>query len=152
MSALGSGKRRSVIAWSLAGVLFVLSFIQNYDLIFRQYNSQYEYNAWNTSEMGAVMKDAVQRGVSVDNVWIVPYAFWVDTRLPPFWAGVPGRDIAIFRENLPTTLDFAGPKVFMVAQPDTETLGLLQSLYPQGQLQPYESASDNHNFWIFSVP
>jgi hypothetical protein len=98
------------------------------------------------------MKDAVQRGVSVDNVWIVPYAFWVDTRLPPFWAGVPGRDIAIFRENLPTTLDFAGPKVFMVAQPDTETLGLLQSLYPQGQLQPYESASDNHNFWIFSVP
>jgi 4-amino-4-deoxy-L-arabinose transferase-like glycosyltransferase len=152
MSALGSGKRRSVIAWSLAGVLFVLSFIQNYDLIFRQYNSQYEYNAWNTSEMGAVMKDAIARGVPVDNVWIVPYAFWVDTRLPPIWAGVPGRDIAIFRENLPTTLDITGPKVFMVSQGDLETLTLLQSLYPLGQLQPYESAIDVHNFWIFSVP
>lgn len=152
MSALGSGKRRSVIAWSLAGALFVLSFVQNYDLIFRQYNSQYEYNAWNTSEMGAVMKDAIARGVPVDNVWIVPYAFWADTRLPPFWAGEPGRDIAIFRENLPTTLNIAGPKTFMVTQPDSETLSLLQSLYPQGQLQPYESAIDAHNFWIFSVP
>ncbi len=148
----GPGKRRSVIAWSLAGGLFVLSFVQNYDLIFRQYKSQYEYNAWNTSEMGAVMKDAIARGVPVDNVWIVPYAFWVDTRLPPFWAGVPGRDIAIFRENLPTTLNIAGPKIFMAAQPDAETLSLLQSLYPQGQLQAYESAIDIHNFWIFSVP
>ncbi|RJP49283.1 MAG: hypothetical protein C4583_12875 [Anaerolineaceae bacterium] len=152
MSSLGSGKRQNIIAWSLAGVLFVLSFIQNYDLIFRQYNSQYEYNAWNTSEMGAVMKDAIQRGVPVDNVWIVPYPFWVDTRLPPIWAGVPGRDIAIFRENLSTTLDIAGPKVFIVSQPDTETLTLLQALYPPGQLQPYESAIDTHNFWIFSVP
>jgi 4-amino-4-deoxy-L-arabinose transferase-like glycosyltransferase len=152
MTALGSGKRRNVIAWSLAGVLFILSFVQNYNLIFRQYNSQYEYNAWNTSEMGAVMKDAVQRGVPVDNVWIVPYPFWVDTRLPPIWAGVPGRDIAIFRENLPATLDSAGPKVFMVSQGDLETLTLLQSLYPLGQLQPYESAIDVHNFWIFNVP
>jgi 4-amino-4-deoxy-L-arabinose transferase-like glycosyltransferase len=152
MTGLGSGKRRSVIAWSLAGVLFVLSGVQNYDLIFRQYDSQYAYNAWNTSEIGAVMKDAVQRGVPVDNVWIVPYAFWVDTRLPPIWAGVPGRDIAIFRENLPTTLNAAGPKLFMVSRDDVETLAILQALYPLGQLQPYESAIDIHDFWVFSVP
>ncbi len=152
MTGLGSATRRKIVAWSLAGVLFVLSGVQNYDLIFRQYNSQYAYSAWNTSEMGAVMKDAVQRGVPVDNVWIVPYAFWVDTRLPPIWAGEPGRDIAIFRENLPATLNSAGPKVFMVSQPDMETLNLLQAIYPQGQLQPYESAIDIHDFWIFSVP
>jgi len=152
MTSLGSKKRRTVLAWSLAGILFILSGIQNYDLIFHQYNEQYTIDAWNTSEMGAVMKDAIQSGVPVDNVWIVPYPFWVDTRLPPIWAGVPGRDIAIFRDNLPKTLDVAGPKVFMIARDDVETLAVLQSLYPLGQLQPYESALDQHDFWIFNVP
>ncbi len=152
MTGLGSGKRRSVIAWSLAGILFALSFVHNYDLIFHQYRDQYAGGAWNTSEMGAVMKDAIQRGVPVDNVWIVPYPFWVDTRLPPIWAGAPGRDIAMFRQNLPGTVGVAGPKVFMVARDDVETLAVLQSLYPLGQLQPYESALDQHDFWIVSVP
>ena len=152
MSALGPGKRRNVIAWSLAGVLFALSFVQNYNLIFTAYRQQYANAAWNTSEMGAVMKDAIARGVPVDNVWIVPYAFWVDTRLPPIWAGSPGRDIAVFRENLSKTLDAQGPKVFMAARDDAETLALLQALYPQGQSKFYESATDPHDFWIFSVP
>jgi hypothetical protein len=152
MTNLGVGKRRNIIAWSLAGILFVLSFIQNYDLIFRQYNEQYASGAWNTSEMGAVMMDAVQRGAPVDNVWVVPYAFWVDTRLPPVWAGVPGRDIAMMRENLPGTLNVAGPKVFMISMGDAETIALLQALYPLGELRQFESAMDIHDFWIFSVP
>jgi hypothetical protein len=33
-----------------------------------------------------------------------------------------------------------------------DTLAVLQSLYPLGQLQPYESALDQHDFWIFNVP
>ncbi len=152
MSAMGSEKRRAALGWGLAGTLFVLSFIQNYDLIFRQYNQQYTARAWNTSEMGAVMRDALQRGVPVNNVWIVPYPHWVDTRLPPIWAGAPGWDIAVYREKLPGTLEAPGPKVFMVARDDAETLAALQALYPFGQLLPYESALDQHDFWIFTVP
>jgi 4-amino-4-deoxy-L-arabinose transferase-like glycosyltransferase len=152
MTGLGSAKRRNVIAWSLAGVLFALSAFQNYDLIFHQYNDQYTVTAWNTSEMGAVMKVAIQRGVPVDNVWIVPYPYWVDTRLPPIWAGVPGRDIAISRDKLPTTLSVSGPKLFMVALDDAETLVLLQTLYPQGDLQQYQAAISAQNFWVFNAP
>ncbi len=152
MTSLGSKKRRTILAWSLAGILFALSAVQNYDLIFRQYNDQYTHAAWNTSEMGRVMKEAIQNGVPVDNVWIIPYTHWVDTRLPPIWAGVPGRDIAIYRENLPTTLNVAGAKLFMINWEDAETIVLLQALYPLGQMSPYESAVLQHNFWIFTVP
>lgn len=153
MSALGSVKRRAALAWGLAGILFALSAIQNYDLIFHQYNDQYARNAWNTSEMGAVMKDALQRGVPVSNIRIVPYPHWVDTRLPPIWAGVPGRDIAIYRERLPETLDAPGPKVFMAAIPDLETVAILQTLYPQGVLRRFKAKTgDNHDFWIFETP
>ncbi len=152
LTAFGSGKKRAALGWGLAGILLVLSSIQNYDLVFRQYNEQYTQRAWNTSEMGAVMKDAIQRGVPADNVWIVPYPYWVDTRLAPIWAGLPGRDIAMSREKLPDTLNAAGPKIFMATIDDQETLALLQSLYPLGQLRRYESTFDPHDFWIYSVP
>ena len=102
--------------------------------------------------MGRVMKDAIQSGVPVDNIWIIPYTHWVDTRLPPIWAGVPGRDIAIYRDQLPNTLNIAGPKLFMIARDDVETLAVLQSLYPLGQMRPYESALSQHDFWIFNIP
>ena len=152
MTALGPTKKRLAWAWAVAGILFALSFVQNYDLIFHQYNDQYTQAAWNTSEMGAVMKDFMQAQGSPDNVWIVPYPFWVDTRLPPIWADVPGRDIAIAPENLPSTVGIAGPKLFMVALDDADSLAVLQTLYPQGQLRRYPSAVGTRDFWIFTVP
>ncbi len=148
----GSGKWRRAIAWGLAGILLVLSSIQNYDLVFRQYNEQYAGGAWNTSEMGAVMKEFMHTQGPSDNVWIVPYPFWVDTRLPPIWAGVPGRDMAIPRDKLMDTVGVPGPKLFMVAIDDTQALNLLQALYPQGQLDRYSSALPQHDFWIYTVP
>lgn len=152
MTAFGSEKKRAALGWSLAGILLVFSSIQNYDLVFRQYNQQYTESAWNTSEIGAVMRDAIQNGVPAENVWVVPYPHWVDTRLPSIWAGLPGWDIAKPRENLPATLAVAGPKVFMVSMGDAETIALLQTLYPPGELRQFESAYDTHDFWIFSVP
>ena len=152
MTGLGSRKKLGVIAWSLAGILLVLSSVQNYALVFRDYNNQYTESAWNTSEMGAIMKDAIQRDVPAENVWVVPYTHWVDTRLPPIWAGLPGRDIAVPREDLPKTVGNIGPKIFMVRMDDAEALALLQALYPLGQLRQFESAFDSHDFWIFSVP
>jgi 4-amino-4-deoxy-L-arabinose transferase-like glycosyltransferase len=152
MTGLGSEKRRAALGWSLAGILLILSSVQNYDLVFHQYNQQYTENAWNTSEMGKVMTDAMQNGVPADNVWIVPYPYWVDTRLSPIWAGLPGRDIAKPREELPKTVGNPGPKVFMVKIEDAETLAMLHALYPQGEFQRFESAFDSHDFWIFRVP
>ena len=153
LTSFGSEKKRAALGWGLAGLLFVLSFNQNYNLVFHQYNDQYTASAWNTSEMGGVMKQFIATGKPADNIWIVPYAFWVDTRLPPFWAGLPGRDIAIYREKLPATTLVDGPKLFMVAIQDTDTLSVLQALYPDGTLTHYISLVDQyHDFWVFSVP
>jgi len=152
VSALGSEKRRAALGWGLVGILFVLSSIQNYDLVFRQYNEQYIQSAWNTSEMGEVMKDALQDGIPADNIWIVPYPYWVDTRLAPIWAGLPGRDIAVPPDSLSNTLANPGPKIFMVKIDDLATLAALQTLYPQGVARAYGSAIASHDFWVFTVP
>ncbi len=152
MTSLGTEKRRALLGWSLAGLLFVFSAVQSYNLIFVQYKEQYRLNAWNTREMGTVMTNFIRDQHNGDNIWIVPFAYWVDTRLPPLWAGLPGRDIALPRERLPSTTNIPGPKLFMIALGDVDTILLLQDTYPRGQLTQYDSAVDSHDFWVFFVP
>ena len=96
---------------------------------------------------------------STDTVWVVPFPHWVDTRLPAVWAGIPNRDLAMWREDLPGTVELTGPKLFMVKANlddpngnDQESLDVLSSLYPNGQLRMFDSDVPGHDFWIFTVP
>lgn len=160
VSAIGFGKRRAIVAWGLMGILLVMSVRQNYDLVFHQYYESFRGGSWNSSDMGRVIKQFEQTyGTSADTVWIVPFPYWVDTRLPAVWAGIPNRDMAMWRENLPDTVELTGPKLFMVKANledpngnDQETLDVLESLYPNGQLRMFDSDVAGHDFWIFTVP
>jgi hypothetical protein len=109
--------------------------------------------------MGKVVKEFEQTYGSTENVWIVPFPHWVDTRLPAVWAGIPNRDLAMWRDNLPDTVESTGPKLFMVKADtenpqvnDQETLDVLASLYPNGHLRIFDSDVPGHDFWIYSVP
>jgi hypothetical protein len=169
ISAIGIGKpglnrsegRRAIISWGLLGLLLIGSARQNYDLVFRQYYQSFRAGSWNSSDMGQVIKDFEQTNGTqfVNNIWIVPFPYWVDTRLPAVWAGIPNRDMAMWRENLPDTVESQGPKLFMVKANtddpngnDQETLNVLESLYPNGTLRLFDSDVPGHDFWIFTVP
>jgi heme/copper-type cytochrome/quinol oxidase subunit 4 len=159
LTALGSGKVRTGIAWVLGVFLLVLSGIQNYDLVFRQFSDQFTSHAWNSSDMGAQIKDFRDTYGTTDTVWIVPFPHWVDTRLPGSWIGIPNQDFALWRDNLGSTVELHGPKMFLVkanltepAANDQETLDVLQRLYPQGTLELYQSDVVGHDFWVFFVP
>jgi len=158
LTALGSGLNRNgqrLIAAGFVVILFAASAIQNFDLVFRQYNEQVQRVIWRTSEMGAVIAEFGQP----ESIWIVPYADWVDTRLPGVWAGIPNRDFAMRREDLASTLQLPVPKLFIFkASPlsadfdDTETLAELQRLYPRGELTLHESNPWWQSFWVYFVP
>ena len=159
LSSFGRGGTRSVVTWGLAGLLLLISARQNFNLVFHQYYDYFRNSSWNSSDMGKVVKEFEQVYGTSDTVWIVPFPHWVDTRLPAVWAGIPNRDMAVWRENLPSTLDFTGPKLFMVRADlenpdgnDQETLDVLESLYPGGQLRMFDSDVPGHDFWIYSVP
>ncbi len=159
LAGLGSGKVRMALAWSLGILLVTLSGLQNYDLVFRQYAYQYNQQSWNTSEMGAIIKQFGETYGETDTIWIVPFPYWVDTRLPGVWAGIPNRDFALWRDQLGETVELQGPKVFLVkaqlkvpVDNDQETLDVLRRLYPQGTLKLHRSDVEGHEFWIFSVP
>jgi hypothetical protein len=155
----GRGKLRAGFAWGLVLVLMAWSGVQNYDLVFRQYYEAYRGGSWNSSEMGAVIKQFGERYGTTDTVWIVPFQHWVDTRLPGVWAGIPNRDFAKWPDTLSETVQLPGPKLFLVKAnqelPETndqESLDRLWQLYPQGNLELYDSDVEGHDFWMFSVP
>ena len=159
LTSFGRGKLRSVLVWGVAGALLFFSASQNYDLVFRQYADSFLQGSWNTSDMGKEIKKFEQTYGRTDTVWVVPFPYWVDTRLPAVWAGIPNRDMAMWRDNLPSTVKLTGPKLFMVkanaedpSGNDQASLDVLQSLYPNGQLRMFDSAVPGHDFWIFFVP
>lgn len=158
LSALSVGLNRSgerVIVAGVVGILFAASAVQNFDLVFRQYDQQYNRVVWKTSEMGAIIEEFGHP----DRVWIVPYEQWVDTRLPAIWAGIPNRDLGLPRERLADTLQLPAPKLFIFkASPqadafdDKATLERLRALYPQGELTLHESEPWWQSFWVYFVP
>lgn len=159
LAAIGSERKRTVWVWLVSGILLFVSASQNYDLVFRQFDQNFRSGAWNSSEMGAVIKQFGLTYGETDTVWIVPFPYWVDTRLPGVWAGIPNRDFAMWRDQLPGTIQLPGPKLFVVKasadnpeQNDQQTLDVLRQLYPQGTLSLRSSSVPGHDFWIYFVP
>jgi hypothetical protein len=65
----------------------------------------------------------------------------------------------MFPDQLSTTLQVAGPKLFIakasLTDPsgnDQKSVDLLKELYPQGSLSLHRSPVSDHDFWIYSVP
>ncbi len=150
-SLRSSAKRGSASTWVVTGVLLIFSIGQNFNLVFDQYASQFKLGAWNSSEMGQVIQEFNEMYGQTDTVWIVPFAHWVDTRLPGVWAGVPDRDFALWQYELSNSLAYPEPKLFMLKPEDTGSLAELQRLYPQGTLTRFTSDVGGHDFLIFNV-
>jgi hypothetical protein len=158
LTSLQSGLSRSGQGLVSAGVVLILfagSALQNYDLVFRQFDEQYQRVTWRTSEMGVVIREFGH----AESVWIIPYDQWVDTRLPGVWAGIPNRDFGLPREELADTLQLPAPKLFIfkaspysAAYDDSATRETLQKLYPQGELSLHESDPWWQSFWVYFVP
>ncbi|MEP6894900.1 MAG: glycosyltransferase family 39 protein [Chloroflexota bacterium] len=159
LTSFGRGKLRSILIWGLAGILIYVSVMQNYDIVFNQFYNSFRQGAWNTSDMGKEIKQFQQTYGETDTVWVVPFPYWVDTRLPAVWAGIPNRDMAMWTDNISSTLELTGPKLFMVKANvddpnanDQASLDVLKALYPTGQLRLFKSDISGHDFWIFFVP
>jgi hypothetical protein len=158
LTSFGRGRMRNILMLGITGFLLFISARQNYTLVFDTFYNSFRGGAWNSSDMGKVVKEFEQTYGRADTVWIVPFPYWVDTRLPAVWAGIPNRDMAMWRDNLPSTVELPGPKLFIV-KADTEnplgndqaTLDVLESLYPDGQLRMFDSDVTGHDFWIFTV-
>jgi hypothetical protein len=139
------------LAWILCGFILVWSGVTNYDLVFNQFQQNYQLSSWNTSEIGGAIRDFTDSIGTQENSFVVAYPHWVDTRLVGVNAGFPTRDFAIWPDELSATLYIEGPKLFIVKPDDADGLAALQNLYPEGILQQYESQVPDKDFYKFYV-
>jgi hypothetical protein len=141
-----------VIVILLASMLLLVSAVQNHDLVFRQYNQQYQSAAWNSSQMGEIARDYINSIGHPDTVWVVAVPYWVDTRLVAFNAGYIGRDYQIWPQDLQYTLNETRVKLFFVKATDTEGMQALISLYPNGFSQYHAAQIPGREFYTYVVP
>ncbi|MGB9799109.1 MAG: glycosyltransferase family 39 protein [Thermanaerothrix sp.] len=125
---------------------------QNFDLVFRQFDRQFMAGAWNTSQIGHVIRAFADSIGNPDSAYVVPYPYWVDTRLVGINAGYPLKDYALWPQDFEKTLDQLGAKLFILKPEDQAALDKLRQLYPTGFLYYYDSHREGKDFLIFFVP
>lgn len=149
MTHRGDSVRGAVIVGLiLAGV----ATMANYQLFFKGYRENFDRSAWNTEEMGKVMRAYSQSVGSGDTAYVVGYPYWVDTRLVGINAGFPQINPEIMREMIPSTAADPRAKLFLLNPEDADSLALLRELYPDGWYEKRISAVPGKDFLIFNVP
>ncbi len=124
----------------------------NFDLVFRQFDQQFMGGAWNTSEIGKVIRSFADSVGNSDTAYVVPYPYWVDTRLVGINAGYPFKDYALWPENFSQTLAETRAQLFVLNPQDSNSLEQLQTLYPEGTQYYYDVALEGKDFLLFFVP
>jgi len=139
------------IAWALALFLLAFNSMQDYDLVFNRYQTDYLRSSWNSSEMGQVARDFIGTYQIPVSVWVVGYPNWVDTRLVANNAGLPGHDFELKPENIQNTRAVGGPKLYIIYPDDKNAQATLHQLYPDGHLYSYHSKVETKDFLVFIV-
>lgn len=143
------GKRT---AWAIGLVLMLVASVQNYGLTFDKFRTQYLGNAWNTSELGAIIENFTLTVGHPDSAWVVAFPHWVDTRLVGINAGYPTKDYAIWPDEIGSTLEYPSPKLFLVKPEDPVALEVLRETYPNGASSLHVSDVLYKDFYVYFVP
>ncbi|MBP1692428.1 MAG: putative rane protein [Chloroflexi bacterium] len=142
----------SKLAWAIAALLLLFTAYQGYDLVFNQYRQEYEQSAWNTSEMGKIVGDFAGTYGQVDNVWVMGYPYWVDTRLVGIIAGFPLHNFALFVQDLGQIPNNQDAKLFLIKPEDWQALDALHKRFTQGILTSYPTKDPAKKFLLFFIP
>jgi hypothetical protein len=145
--------RRAMFA-SAVGVLLLLTISArtNYRLVMDDYAQQVDEALWNTDDIGRVIRGFAESVGSYDTAHVIPYPYWVDTRLVGINAGVPEKDYAIRPEDIEGLVDEDRAQLFIYNQDDDENAALLRQLFPSGTLTEWISKIPSHSFFIYEVP
>ncbi|HEX7557307.1 MAG TPA: hypothetical protein VF338_11825, partial [Leptolinea sp.] len=146
------GFRGSFFAYAACLILLLGSILQNYDLVFFQYDKNYINNALNTSQIGAVIRNFADVYGDPNSAYVVGYPYWVDTRLVGMNAGYPTKDFAIWPDKFNDTVANKRAKLFILNPEDVNSLNQLRQLFPDYYETVYQGWVPSKNFIGFLVP
>jgi hypothetical protein len=142
----------TIFAVTLGLGLIIWTSANNYDLVFNQYANQFMAGAWNTSDIGQVIRGFADSVGTPDTAFVVPYPYWVDTRLVGINAGYPFKDYALWPDDFASTQEIHSAKLFIVFNQDEDDLKKLEAMYPNSTQTSFHSPYQGKDFYILSVP
>jgi hypothetical protein len=142
----------TILAVTLGLGLVIWTSANNYDLVFNQYANQFMAGAWNTSDIGQVIRGFADSVGTPDTAFVVPYPYWVDTRLVGINAGYPFKDYALWPDDFASTQEIHSAKLFIVFNQDEDDLKKLEAMYPNSTQTSFHSPYQGKDFYILSVP
>ncbi len=152
---LSAGTKHGPLKFARTGIVTTLllwSTVSNFNLVFKQYDQQFMKSALNTSEIGTFINHFAHSVGSYDTAYVIPYPHWVDTRLVGINAGVPGKDFALWIDQIRSTTSQLGTKLFILKPEDHDALTTLQSVYDNGNFWNYASKISGKEFLIYIIP
>lgn len=145
-------RKRYKLFYSLVGIaLFLVSASINHDLVFNQFDKQFMAGAWNTSQIGAIIRGFVDSTGNFDRAYVVPSPHWVDTRLVGINAGFPTKDYALWPDQFNQLTIDEGEKLVILKPDNQEALDLLKMMFPNGTLYNYDSGFVGKDFYIYHI-
>lgn len=143
----------NILFTAVLGIAFLFAIGKNnYDLVFNEYRQNYDLNALNTRQIGQVIRGFADSVGSADDAYVIPYPYWVDTRLVGINAGFPRKDYALSRDLIGSVVKGDSPVLFIYKDNDSETAAILKKLYPDGLEKLYEGKVSGKNFYGYLVP
>lgn len=145
-----SKRWRSTVIGISASIIAISSFI-NFDLVFNQFDKQYVSNAWNTSQIGDVIKGFSTSIGNYENAFVVPSPHWVDTRLVGINAGYPTKDYALWPDQFEVLNNIKDDRLVIIRPENKEAIDQLRTMFPDGNLYNYSSGRTGKDFLIYQI-
>lgn len=139
---------------SAAVMLLILGITarSNADLVFHVWQNNYVANAWNTSQIGSVIRGFDDSIGDAANAYVIPSPHWVDTRLVGINAGFPERDFALAIEDLSYIDGTERPLLFVVRESDAESEASILDRFPDATLRTIVGPAPGKDFRLIFVP
>jgi hypothetical protein len=116
------------------------------------YGEHMRRGSWNASELGSIARGFGESVGSFDQIYVMAFPHWLDSRLVAVNAGRPGQDFGIWPEQVSELGPTAEARLFFLHPMDENGHSLLRELFPTGILAPHRSQSEGKDFDAFWVP
>ncbi len=151
-------QRSFEVPWSkrigvwLVGGMFLVSAVTNYDMVIGEYGALQRQSSWNTAQAAEVVVNFTTSIGSFEDVYMIAYPHWMDSRLVALLAGRPGLDIVLWPDEIDALVDVNAPQLFMLHHADVEGLDRLQAKFPGGITNRHAAEVDGRDFITYLVP
>lgn len=146
------GRTGQRIGYGFAGALFAITAINNYTLVVDRYAEQTRQSLWNASELGAIARGFGEFVGSYDQIYVVAYPHWVDSRLVAIEAGHPGDDFIIWPEQISELEPITQARLLFLHPQDEPDRSRLMAMYPNGILSHHGTEVKGKEFDVFWIP